>query len=155
MGNSLSAEGRPVEFEQLRLPKPVISFAVYPKKRGEEEKIATGLHRITQDDPTLKAVRNAETKEFILSGMGDLHIETVVQRLKNKFGVEVDLRTPIVPYKETIVIPAEGHERHKKQSGGRGQYGEVYLKLEPMERGGGFEFVDDIVGGVIPKGYLP
>lgn len=155
VGNSLSAENRPVEFEPLNLPKPVISFAVYPKKRGEEEKIATGLHRITQDDPTLKAIRNAETKEFILTGMGDLHIETAVQRLKNKFGVEVDLRIPIVPYKETILVAAEGHERHKKQTGGRGQYGEVYLKVEPMERGSGFEFVDDIVGGVIPKGYLP
>ena len=155
VGNSLSAENRPVEFEPLSLPKPVISFAVYPKKRGEEEKIATGLHRITQDDPTLKAVRNAETKEFILTGMGDLHIETAVQRLKNKFGVEVDLRTPIVPYKETILVAAEGHERHKKQTGGRGQYGEVYLKVEPMERGSEFEFVDDIVGGTIPKGYLP
>jgi elongation factor G len=155
VGNSLTAEGRPVEFPPLWLPKPVISFAVYSKKRGEEEKIATGLHRITQDDPTLKAVRNSETKEFILTGMGDLHIETAVQRLKNKFGVEVDLRTPTVPYKETIMIPAEGHERHKKQTGGRGQYGEVYLKVEPRERGSGFEFVDDIVGGVIPKGYLP
>jgi len=155
VGNSLTAESRPVEFAPLWLPKPVISFAVYSKKRGEEEKIATGLHRITQDDPTLKAVRNSETKEFILTGMGDLHIETAVQRLKNKFGVEVDLRTPTVPYKETIMISADGHERHKKQTGGRGQYGEVYLKVEPMERGSGFEFVDDIVGGTIPKSYLP
>ncbi len=155
VGNSLTAEGRPVEFPPLWLPKPVISFAVYSKKRGEEEKIATGLHRITQDDPTLKAVRNSETKEFILTGMGDLHIETAVQRLKNKFGVEVDLRTPAVPYKETIMIPAEGHERHKKQTGGRGQYAEVFLKVEPMGRGSGFEFVDDIVGGTIPKSFLP
>jgi len=155
VGNSLTAESRPVEFPPVWLPKPVISFAVYSKKRGEEEKIATGLHRITQDDPTLKAIRNSETKEFILTGMGDLHIETAVQRLKNKFGVEVELRTPTVPYKETVMMPAEGHERHKKQTGGRGQYGEVYLKVEPMERGSGFEFVDDVVGGVIPKGYLP
>jgi len=155
VGHSLSAEGNPVEFTPLWLPKPVISFAVYPKKRGDEEKIATGLHRLTQDDPTLHAVRNSETKEFILSGMGDLHIETAVQKLKNKFNVEVDLRVPIVPYKETVKTAAEGHERHKKQTGGRGQYAEVYLKIEPMERGKGFEFVDDIVGGVIPRGYLP
>ncbi|MCX6356010.1 MAG: elongation factor G [Candidatus Aureabacteria bacterium] len=155
LGHSLSADARPAEFEQLWLPKPVISFAVYAKKRGDEEKIATGMHRITQDDATLHASRNIETKEFIISGMGDLHIETAVQKLKNKFNVEVDLRIPIVPYKETVKINSDGHERHKKQTGGRGQYAEVYLKVEPMERGSGFEFVDDIVGGVIPRGYLP
>ncbi|MDD5557719.1 MAG: elongation factor G [bacterium] len=155
VGDSLCAEGRTVVFEDLWLPRPVISFAVYAKKRGDEEKIAAGLQRITQDDPTLRITRDAETKEFILSGMGDLHIETVVQRLRNKFGVEVDLRLPTVPYKETITVRAEGHERHKKQTGGRGQFAEVYIRVEPMERGAGFEFVDDIVGGVIPRGYLP
>lgn len=155
VGHSLSAEGKAVEFEPLWLPKPVISFAVYPKKRGDEEKIATGLHRLTQDDPTLRSTRNSETKELILSGMGDLHIETAVQKLKNKFNVEVDLRIPTVPYKETVKGNAEGHERHKKQTGGRGQYAEVYLKIEPMERGKGFEFVDDIVGGAIPRNFLP
>jgi elongation factor G len=155
VGHSLCAESGDVEFEALWLPKPVISFAVYPKKRGDEEKIANGLHRLTQEDPTLRASRNSETREFILSGMGDLHIETAVQRLKNKFKVDVDLRIPKVPYKETIKVAAEGHERHKKQTGGRGQYAEVFLKVEPMERGSGFEFVDEIVGGVIPRGYLP
>lgn len=155
VGHSLCGEKSPVEFEPLRLPKPVISFAIYSKKRGEEDKIASGFNRLTQEDPTLRAVRNSETKEFILSGMGDLHIETAVQKLKNKFNVEVDLRVPIVPYKETIKVYSEGHERYKKQTGGRGQYAEVYLKLEPMERGSGFEFVDEIVGGTIPRGYLP
>ena len=155
VGNSLSAEDRPVEFEALWLPKTVISFAVYPKKLGEDEKIAAGLHRLTQEDPTLRAVRNPETKEFIVSGMGDVHIATAQQRLKNKFNVEVDLRLPIVPYKETIKVPAEGHERHKKQTGGRGQYAEVFIKVEPTGRGKGFEFVDDIVGGTIPKSFLP
>lgn len=155
VGNSLSAEGHSVEFEPLWLPRTVISFAVYAKKVGEEEKIAAGLHRLTQEDPTLRAVRSTETKEFIVSGMGDVHIATAQQRLKNKFNVEVDLRLPIVPYKETIKALAEGHERHKKQTGGRGQYAEVYLKVEPLPRGSGFEFVDDIVGGSIPKGFLP
>lgn len=155
VGNSLSSEESPVEFEGLDLPKAVISFAVYPKKAGEEEKIAAGLHRLTQEDPTLRAARNGETKELIVSGMGDVHIAAAQQRLRNKFNVEVDLRLPIVPYKETVKASAEGHERHKKQTGGRGQYAEVYLKIEPLPRGGGFEFVDDIVGGAIPKGFLP
>ena len=155
VGNSISSEEHPVEFEPLWLPKTVISFAVHAKKAGEEEKIAAGLHRLMQEDPTLRAARNVETKEFIVSGMGDVHISTAQQRLKNKFNVDVELRLPTVPYKETIKSSAEGHERHKKQTGGRGQYAEVYLKLEPAERGAGFEFVDDIVGGAIPKGFLP
>lgn len=155
VNNSLCASGKRVEFESLVLPKPVISFAVYPSKRGEEDKIASGFHRLTLEDPTLRARREPETKEFVLSGMGNLHIETAVRKLKNKFNVDVELRPPQVPYKETIKIGSEGHERYKKQTGGRGQYAEVFLKLEPMKRGDGFEFVDKIVGGAIPRGFLP
>jgi len=155
VGNSISSEEHPVEFEPLWLPKTVISFAVHAKKAGEEEKIAAGLHRLMQEDPTLRAARNVETKEFIVSGMGDVHISTAQQRLKNKFNVDVELRLPTVPYKETIKSSAEGHERHKKQTGGRGQFADTWLEVSPRPRGEGFEFVDKIVGGAIPRNFIP
>ena len=144
-----------IEFPPLVYPQPTLSFSIHPKNKGDEEKIATGLHKLSDDDPTLTIVKNAETKEMVLSGLGDLHIDVILDRLKTKFHVEVEIGKPKVAYKETIRKKAKGHEKHKKQSGGRGQYGEVYLEVEPRNHGEGFQFVDKIVGGSIPRGFLP
>ena len=155
VGDTLSDTAKKITYAGIEFPKPVVSMAVSPKAKGDEEKISNGLSRLAEEDPTLKVVRNAETKQLLIEGLGDLHLEVIVQRLKNKFNVEIDLDIPKVAYKETVTALGEGHEKHKKQSGGRGQYGEVYLKVEPMDRGAGFEFVDKIVGGVIPKNFIP
>jgi len=136
-------------------PNPNISFAVYSTRQGDEEKISTGLSRMADEDPTLRVARHDETRELLISGMGDVHIDVMVTRLKEKSGVEIELRTPLVPYKETITVSSEGHYRHKKQSGGHGQFGEVYCRLEPKPRGEGFEFADEIFGGSIPRNYVP
>ncbi|MDD5644558.1 MAG: elongation factor G [bacterium] len=155
VNNTLAAFGEKMTFNPIIFPKPLVSYAVYAKAKGDEEKIGAGLHKIAEEDPTLKIGRNSDTKELIISGMGDLHIEIAMARIKHKFNVEANLSVPKVAYKETIKKLAEGHEKYKKQSGGKGQYGEVYLKIEPLERGKGFEFVDEIVGGAIPRNYLP
>jgi len=152
---TLCDPANPIDFKKIVYPKPSVAYAVKPKAKGDEEKIATGLHRITDEDPTLVAHRNTETHELVISGMGDLHIEIVLDRLKKRYGVEIDMSVPKVAYKETIKTKAEGHEKYKKQSGGRGQYGEVFLKVEPLERGKGFEFVDQVVGGAIPRNFIP
>ncbi len=117
--------------------------------------MSTSLHRLCEEDPTLTISRDSQTREFILSGMGQIHIEITVERMKRKFGTEVTLKTPKVPYKETIRCAAKVQGKYKKQSGGRGQYGDTWLKVEPLPRGGGFEFVNKIVGGAIPKQYIP
>ena len=155
INDTFADPANPIIFPDIEFPRPNTSFAAHSKKTGEEEKISNGLHTIAAEDPTLKVERNTATKELIISGLGDLHIGVKMKALKNKFGVEVDLSTPKVAYKETIRKKAEGHCKHKKQSGGRGQYADVYIKVEPLERGGGFEFLDEIVGGVIPKGFIP
>jgi elongation factor G len=135
--------------------KPVISFALEPKSKGDEDKIFTGLHRLIEEDPTLQVQRDEETKEMILSGMGQVHVEVAIEKLKRKFGVEVVLKEPKVPYRETIKKAVEQKYRHKKQSGGRGQFADVVIKMEPLPRGSGYEFVDKIVGGVIPRQFIP
>ncbi|MFC1668052.1 elongation factor G [Chlamydiota bacterium] len=155
LGNTFSIGSSKVRFDFVELPKPVLSFAIKPKSKGDEEKMSTGLARIAAEDATLTISRNAETKELILSGMGDVHLEIALSKLRDKFGIEVETAIPKVPYKETIKASAEGHEKHKKQSGGKGQYGECFIRIHPLERGTGFEFVDQIVGGVIPKGFIP
>ena len=134
---------------------PSISFAIEPKSKGDEEKATLALHKLADEDPTLRIERDAQTKEIILSGVGQLHIEVTVERLKRKFGVEVELKAPKVPYKETIKGTAKAQGKLKKQSGGRGQYGDCWLEVQPLPRGSGFEFVDKIVGGVIPRQYIP
>lgn len=144
-----------IEYAHIQYPSATLSFSIHPKAKGEEEKIASGLHKLCDDDPTLSIVKNAETKEMVLSGLGDQHINVMLDRLKDRYHVEVTIGKPKVAYKETIRKKAKGHEKHKKQSGGRGQYGEVYLEIEPVEHGAGFEFVDKIVGGVIPRNFLP
>jgi len=154
-GNSLCDNSRKVFFDCAQPLPSVISFAVEPKNKGDEDKIQSSLAKLTEEDPALQLSRDAESKAIVLSGRGQIHIETAVERLKRKYNVEVLLSTPKVPYRETITKPVRVQGRHKKQSGGHGQFGDCWVQLEPMERGAGFEFVDKIVGGAIPKTYIP
>ncbi|MDP2898784.1 MAG: elongation factor G [bacterium] len=155
VGDSLSSPSEPILFRGIAVPKPVVSMAVHPKARGDEEKVSTGLAKLAEEDPTFRVIRNAETKELVVEGMGDVHLDVMMSRLKNKFKVEVDLFTPKVAYKETVTAVGEGHEKHKKQTGGRGQYGEVFLRVEPKGRGEGYEFANELKGGVIPTNFVP
>lgn len=154
-GNTICNEKSPIIFEKLLPVPPIMSFAVQPKSKGDEEKITTSLNRLLEEDPALSIRRDDQTKEIILSGMGHVHIEVTIEKLKRKFGVEVNLTSPKVPYRETIKGKTQVQGKYKKQSGGRGQYGDTWLEIEPLARGEGFEFVDRIVGGVIPKQYIP
>ncbi len=154
-GDTLSDEAHPIVFEKVKFAEPIISYAIAPKSKGDEDKVSTGLSRILEEDPTLKFHRDEETKEMILSGMGQVHLEVTLERLKRKFGVEVVMKTPKIPYRETIKAPAKAQGRYKKQSGGRGQYGDCHITIEPLQRGKGFEFVDKVVGGAIPRQYIP
>ncbi|MBN2809872.1 MAG: elongation factor G [Deltaproteobacteria bacterium] len=153
--DTLCSEKMPVRLKGLELPSPVISFSLRPKTKGDEEKLGSALHRVIAEDPTISILRNDETKELVVSGMGQVHIEVMVDRIKRKFGVDVELDAPKVPYKETIRGTVSVQGRHKKQSGGRGQFGDVWIKIEPLPKGSGFEFVNDIVGGVVPRQYIP
>ncbi|MBV8055740.1 MAG: elongation factor G [Deltaproteobacteria bacterium] len=154
-GDTLCEEKSPILFPLPEPPLPVISFAIRPKTRGDEEKASQALARLVEEDPALETHRDQQTHEIILSGTGQMHIEVTVEKLKRKFNVEVELTAPKVPYKETIKGRAEAQGKYKRQSGGRGQYGDCWLKVEPMARGSGFEFVDEIVGGAIPRQYIP
>lgn len=154
-GDTLCDLQRPIIYEPLVPPKPVISFALESTKKGDEDKIYTGLQKLMEEDPTLRIVRDEETHEMVLSGMGQVHLEVAVERLKRKYGADVTLKEPKVPYSETIRASAEVQGKYKKQSGGRGQYGDVWIKVEPLPRGRGFEFVDNVVGGVVPRNYIP
>jgi elongation factor G len=135
--------------------EPVISFAIRPKTRSDEDKLGSSLSRMIEEDPTLQFGKDPQTREFILSGMGEIHLEVAVEKLRRQFGVEVELRTPKIPYKETLKGTAEAQGKYKKQTGGRGQYGDCWLRVEPLPPGAGFEFVNAIVGGVIPRQYIP
>jgi len=154
-GNTLCDERRPVTIEPVKQPSPVISFAIKPKSKGDEDKIQSGLRRLMEEDPTLVSSRDPQTKEMILSGMGQVHLDVAIEKLKRKFGVEVLLDTPKIPYKETINGSTKVQGKYKKQSGGKGQYGDCWIEIQPLERGKGFEFVDKIVGGAIPRQYIP
>lgn len=154
-GDTLCDEARPIVFEKVKFAEPIISYAIAPKSKGDEEKVSTGISRILEEDPTLKFHRDEETKEMILSGMGQVHLEVALERLKRKFGVEVLMKIPKIPYRETIKATTKAQGRYKKQSGGRGQYGDCWITIEPLQRGKGFEFVDKIVGGAIPRQYIP
>ncbi|UOD34358.1 elongation factor G [Deferribacteraceae bacterium V6Fe1] len=144
-----------IEVTPVELPEPVLAFSLVPKSKDDEDKVSSGLHRLMEEDPGIRVSRDEQTGELLLNGMGQMHIEVVVEKLKKKFNVEVDLKTPKVPYKETIKGKASGQGKYKKQSGGRGQYGDVWITIEPLPRGEGFEFVDQIVGGAIPRQYIP
>jgi elongation factor G len=154
-GDWLAARDEPIEMPRLKLPAPVMAFAVEPKSRGDEEKVLSSLRRLQEEDPTIDLHRDQQTGEQIVAGLSQVHVEVVLDRLRDRFGVEVVLKPPRVPYQETIRRPAAAHGRHKKQSGGRGQFGDCHIEIEPMEPGSGFEFVDRIKGGVIPSGFIP
>jgi elongation factor G len=139
----------------IKFPDPVLSYAIEPKSRADEEKISTSLHRLQEEDPSISYNRDAQTKELLLAGQGQSHIEVTVAKLKRRFGVEVLLKLPRIPYRETITVATEAHGRHKKQTGGHGQFGDCKVKFEPLPRGSEFEFVDDIFGGSIPRQYIP
>ncbi|MCM8801329.1 MAG: elongation factor G [Candidatus Omnitrophica bacterium] len=153
--DSLSDEKEPVLFAPLVFPEPAISASVKPKTRQDEEKISASLVKLADEDPTFKVTRDQQTKELIISGLGDLHLSVMIGRMKKRFNVDVELSTPKVSYKETITKTAKVQGKYKRQSGGRGQYGDVWIEVEPLERGKGFEFVDKIFGGAIPKNYIP
>jgi elongation factor G len=154
-GDTLCDERSTITYPGLLAFPPAISFAIEPKSKGDEEKATLAFQKLADEDPTLRIQRDTQTKEIILGGVGQLHIEVAVEKLKRKYGVEVDLKAPKVPYKETIRGSAKAQGKLKKQSGGRGQYGDTWIEISPLPRGGGFEFVDDIVGGVIPRQYIP
>jgi elongation factor G len=154
-GDTLCDGAKQILFESPLPLKPVISFALQAKSKNDEDKIHNALQRMTEEDPTIQVQRDEETKELILSGMGQVHLEVVVEKIKRKFGAEVELKEPKVPYRETIKKGVEQAYRHKKQSGGRGQFADVTIRIEPMPRGDGYEFVDKIVGGVVPRQYIP
>jgi len=153
--DTLGDKNDPIRFPAVKFPEPVLSYAIEPKSRGDEDKISTAMHRLEEEDPSIRYSRDPQTKELLLSGQGQLHIEVTVAKLKRRFGVEVNLKPPRVPYRETIKASTEAHGRHKKQTGGHGQFGDCKIKVEPLSRGSDFEFVDDIFGGSIPRQFIP
>jgi elongation factor G len=144
-----------ITFQPIHFPEPVLSYAIEPKSRGDEDKISTAMHRLEEEDGTIKYQRDPQTHELLLAGQGQMHIEVTVAKLKRRFGVEVNLKPPRIPYRETITARVEAHGRHKKQTGGHGQFGDCKIKMEPLARGSEFEFVDEIFGGAIPRGFIP
>ncbi len=154
-GDTLSDENSPIILEQIKFPEPVISIRIEPKTKADQEKMGLSLKRLSEEDPTFRVRSDEETGEVIISGMGELHLEIIVERMKREFKVEANVGRPQVAYKETIKKSAEAEGKYIRQSGGRGQYGHVFLRVEPLERGAGYEFVDAIRGGIIPQEYIP
>jgi elongation factor G len=154
-GDTLSDENHKIVYDKVVLAEPLISYAIAPKTKGEEDKVSTGLHKILDEDPTLRFHRDEEAQEMILSGMGQVHLEITLEKLKRKFGADVEMKAPKIPYRETITKSSTAQGKYKKQSGGKGQYGDCHITIEPQPKGTGYEFVDKIVGGSIPKGYIP
>ncbi|KJS22573.1 MAG: elongation factor G [Clostridiaceae bacterium BRH_c20a] len=153
-GHTLCLKSKPQLLESIDFPEPALAVAISPKSRGDEDKVGNAISRLLEEDPTLKVEKNSETKETILKGMGDLHLDIITERMKAKFGVEVEMRTPKVPYRETIRGNIKIQGKHKKQSGGAGQYGDVWLTLEPLPDGD-FEFHESVFGGAVPRNYFP
>lgn len=153
-GDTITDEKMPVKFDDIQFPEPAISFSLKPKTRADEDKISNAIHRISAEDPTFKVTRDEQTKEMLVSGMGDMHIATMLNRMRMRYGVQVDIGTPKVAYKETIMSRGDAQYRHKKQSGGAGQFAEVWMRIEPLSRGSGFEFVNEVVGGAIPRPFI-
>jgi elongation factor G len=154
-GDVLAAKATPVRFPALELPAPVMAFAYEAKTKGDEEKAASAIRRLSEEDPTLDVHRDPQTGEQIIAGLTQIHVEVIVERMKDRFGAEIELHPPRVPYLETIRKPAQAHGRYKKQTGGRGQFGDCKIEIEPNETGAGFEFVNAIKGGVIPTSFIP
>jgi elongation factor G len=154
-GDTLGDKADAISFPPLKFPEPVLAYAIEPKTRGDEDKISSSMHRIEEEDPSIHYSRDPQTKELLLAGQGQLHIEVTVAKLKRRFGVDVNLKPPRIPYRETIKASTEAHGRHKKQTGGHGQFGDCKIRVEPLARGADFEFVDDIFGGAIPRQFVP
>ncbi|MFW6133059.1 MAG: elongation factor G [Planctomycetota bacterium] len=154
-GDVLHAEATPMFRRRPKAPTPMYSLAVMPKSRGDEQKLSGALQKLSEEDMTFTAVRDAQTNETVISGIGDLHLRIMLTKMKSRFDLEVETKPPKVPYRETITRPADGHHRHKKQTGGAGQFGEVYLRVEPLPRGEGFDFVNELFGESIPRQFLP
>src|SRR5687768_118059 len=154
-GDWLAARDQPIHMPAIKLPAPVMAFHIEPKAKGDEDKVFTALRRLQEEDPTIDLHRDEQTGEQIVAGLSQIHVEVIVDRLRSRFGAEVDLKPPRVPYQESIRRPAKAHGRHKKQTGGRGQFGDCHIEIEPLESGDGFEFVNAIKGGVIPQGFIP
>ncbi len=154
-GDTLGGKEGEVVFPPVKFPEPVLSYAIEPKSRGDEDKIGSSLQRLREEDPSIRYERDVRTKELLLTGQGQVHIEVTVAKLKRRFGVEVNLKLPRIPYRETITAATEAHGRHKKQSGGHGQFGDCKIKVEPLPRGSDFDFVNDIFGGAIPRQFVP
>ncbi len=154
-GDSLGQKDQPFEFPKAKLPMPAIAFAIQPKTRQDEDRLSQAIHKVLEEDPTLNFYRDEQTKEFLLAGNGQQHLEVIVSRLEKRYHVAVDLKAPKIPYRETIRGFADAHGRHKKQTGGHGQFGDCKIKMEPLERGKNFEFSNEIFGGSIPKTYIP
>ena len=144
-----------IRFAEIKFPEPVLAYAIEPKSRGDEDKISSAMQRLREEDPTIGYSRDPQTHELLLSGQGQMHIEVTVAKLKRRFGVEVNLKPPRIPYRETILASTEAHGRHKKQTGGHGQFGDCKIRVEPLARGSDFEFEDDIFGGAIPRQFVP
>src|SRR5688500_19293012 len=150
-----SVEDAHLHARPLELPHSVFGLAVTPKKRGDEQKVSDVLHKIAAEDPCFRIEHNAQANETVMRGLGEMHLKTILEKMSAQYKLELDTRPPSIPFRETIAARAEGHNRHKKQTGGAGQFGEVYLKVEPLPRGGGFEFVDSVKGGAIPNQFIP
>ena len=154
-GDTLGDKSGPIRYRKVNLPEPAITFAIEPKSRADEDKLGVGIHRLMEEDAMLRFFRDAQTKEFLIAGTGQQHIEVAVAKMKKRYHTEVNLKAPKVPYRETIRARADVQGRHKKQTGGHGQYGDCKIKMEPLPRGGEFQFVNDIFGGAIPKNFIP
>jgi len=154
-GDTLGDKTAPIQYPRVKLPEPAITFAIEPKTRADEDKLGPGLHKLMEEDAMLRFFRDPQTKEFLIAGTGQQHIEVTVAKLKKRYNTQVNLKAPKVPYRETIRGRADVQGRHKKQTGGHGQYGDCKIKMEPLPRGGEFEFVNDIFGGAIPKNFIP
>jgi len=154
-GDTLGDKAAPIQYPSVKLPEPAITFAIEPKSRADEDKLGPGIHKLMEEDAMLRFFRDPQTKEFLIAGTGQQHIEVIVAKLKKRYHTEVNLKAPKVPYRETIRGKADVQGRHKKQTGGHGQYGDCKIKMEPLTRGGQFEFVNDIFGGAIPKNFIP
>lgn len=154
-GDTLCTKGAEIEFEPIKFPEPSISFAIEPKTRADEDKISQATHRVTEEDPTVRIERDPETNQLLISGNGELHVRIITDKLKKRYNVDVELKPPKIPYRETIKGRSDVQGKYKKQTGGRGQYGDCKIKMEPLPRGKDFEFEDKIFGGAIPKNFIP
>ena len=154
-GDTLSQENAPICYPMVSLPKPILSFAIEAKSKTDIDKVSLGLHKLIEEDPTLEFTRNAETKEMVLSGMGQYHIDLALEKLHRKFGADVILHTPKVPYRETLKTTSQAQGKYKKQTGGHGQYGDCWLEVAPLPRGHGYVFENRVVGGAIPRNFIP